>query len=123
MSEYQVTWTIGLDAESPEAAAKTALMWQRDPDSTATVFDVTDAAGNTATVDAEDPNHPTVDEKKRGLAKPVTQYIIIAGNVVDGLTHIGPFTSAERANEYADEVCRDIWTVTTLDPPLTHRND
>ena len=29
-------------------------------------------------------------------------FIIVAGNVVDGLTFAGPFTSAEQANEYGD---------------------
>ena len=53
MSEYRVTWTIDLDAESPKAAAKIALTYQRDPHSTATVFDVTDDAGDTTTIDLD----------------------------------------------------------------------
>jgi hypothetical protein len=40
MSEYKVTWTIDLDAKSPRDAARKALEIQRDPDSTATCFEV-----------------------------------------------------------------------------------
>jgi len=38
--EYRVTWTIEVDAESEEDAARKALAIQRDVDSTATVFEV-----------------------------------------------------------------------------------
>jgi hypothetical protein len=52
MSEYLVTWEIQLDADSPEDAAHRALETQRDPDSIATVFGVTDETTGTAwTVD------------------------------------------------------------------------
>jgi hypothetical protein len=37
---FRVTWTIDVEADSPEAAAREALRIQRKPDSTATVFDV-----------------------------------------------------------------------------------
>lgn len=37
---YRVTWTIDVDAKSPKAAAKKAREMQRDPESTATVFEV-----------------------------------------------------------------------------------
>jgi hypothetical protein len=40
--EYRVTWTIDLDADSPESAADQALAIHRDPQSSATVFTVTD---------------------------------------------------------------------------------
>jgi hypothetical protein len=40
MSEYKVTWVIDVDARSPKAAARKALAIQRDPNSSATVFDV-----------------------------------------------------------------------------------
>ncbi|MCC6489684.1 MAG: hypothetical protein IT364_19475 [Candidatus Hydrogenedentes bacterium] len=49
--EYHVTWTIDLDAESPEDAARKALRIHRDPDSWATHFEVRDAQGNTCEVD------------------------------------------------------------------------
>lgn len=37
--EYQVTWTIDIDADSHEDAARKALEIQRDPDSIALVFE------------------------------------------------------------------------------------
>jgi hypothetical protein len=40
--EYSVTWTIDLDAESPEDAARKALEIHRDPESIATHFIVRD---------------------------------------------------------------------------------
>jgi hypothetical protein len=53
MSEkyYYVTWSIELDATSPEVAAEQALEIQRDPTSIATVFVVTDADGVETVVD------------------------------------------------------------------------
>lgn len=53
MPEYLVQWEIELSAESPEDAAAKALEIQRDPDSTATVFDVTNEDGKTVRVDLE----------------------------------------------------------------------
>ena len=38
--EYRVEWVIELSALSPREAAEEALRIQRDPDSTALVFDV-----------------------------------------------------------------------------------
>jgi len=49
--EYRVTWIIDLDAESFEEAAQEALEIQRDPDSLATHFTVTDEDGRTKEVD------------------------------------------------------------------------
>lgn len=40
--EYHVEWTIQVDADSAEDAARKALAIQRDPDSIATVFKVYD---------------------------------------------------------------------------------
>ena len=48
--EYRVTWTIDLEAHSPEDAADQALAIHRDPQSLATVFDVTDAEGRSVVV-------------------------------------------------------------------------
>ena len=42
MTEYLVTWKIDIDADSPEEAAAQALICQRDPESTATIFEVTE---------------------------------------------------------------------------------
>jgi hypothetical protein len=52
MPEYHVTWEIELNADSPRDAAAKALAIQRDdPDSIATVFDVTDKTGITEQID------------------------------------------------------------------------
>ena len=47
LREYHVVWEIDVDATSYRQAAKKALEIQRDPNSTATVFDVyrTDTGG------------------------------------------------------------------------------
>ena len=54
--EYRVTWTIDLDADTPEEAARKALEIQRDPESIATCFIVTDAHGNRCDVDLGEEN-------------------------------------------------------------------
>ena len=51
MQEYRVTWKIEVDANNPEDAAKQALAIQRDPESTAVVFEVVDEKGNESIVD------------------------------------------------------------------------
>jgi hypothetical protein len=51
---YHVLWEIDIEAESPIDAARQALRIQRDPDSTATVFDVTDGDGNTQRIDLDE---------------------------------------------------------------------
>lgn len=48
---YYVTWSIELDATSPEVAAERALEIQRDPASIATVFTVFDEDGEETRVD------------------------------------------------------------------------
>ena len=40
LKEYRVQWEVELYATSPRAAAQKALEIQRDPESTASVFDV-----------------------------------------------------------------------------------
>jgi len=40
LKEYRVIWEVELYAASPRDAAQKALEMQRDPDATATVFDV-----------------------------------------------------------------------------------
>lgn len=42
---YYVSWHIDVDAVSPEAAARKALEYQRNPNSRATLFDVVDDIG------------------------------------------------------------------------------
>ena len=47
----RVKWEIDVDEDTPEAAAVVALAMQRDPESTATVFDITSGDGKTVRVD------------------------------------------------------------------------
>ena len=56
MQEYKVVWQIELDAESVEEAAFKALMINRDPDSIAVVYEVTDKFRVTTFVDLDDPD-------------------------------------------------------------------
>lgn len=57
MSEYRVTWVIDIDAESPLEAAQHALEIQRNPESTAQVFQVhnNDPDSDEDTIDLLDP--------------------------------------------------------------------
>ena len=52
MTEFYVEWSIHLKADSPEEAAKQALLIQRDPSRLATVFTVV-GEGQTVQVDLE----------------------------------------------------------------------
>ena len=56
MANYVVTWAIDVqDADSPEEAARQALEIQRDPYSTATVFEVVDRhTGDKIFIDLEE---------------------------------------------------------------------
>jgi uncharacterized membrane protein len=49
--EYKVTWTIDLDADSPEDAARRALEIHRNPESWATHFEVRNRQGRVQEVD------------------------------------------------------------------------
>ena len=40
MSEYKVTWTVDVEADSPRDAAEKALEMQRDKRSSAVIFEV-----------------------------------------------------------------------------------
>lgn len=48
--EYKVSWTIDLDANTPEEAARLALAIHRDPESWATHFHVRDETGQVTEV-------------------------------------------------------------------------
>ena len=54
MPDYHVRWEIDLHADSPTDAAAKSLVIQRDSDSTATVFDVTDDTGTVERIDVRD---------------------------------------------------------------------
>ena len=57
--EYTVIWTIDLDADSPEDAARKALTIQRDPNSWATHFRVRGPHGRKHEVDLDYPGEPS----------------------------------------------------------------
>ena len=48
-NRYRVTWVIDLEASSPREAAQQALAIQRNPESIATVFEVSDDTGEAPT--------------------------------------------------------------------------
>lgn len=54
-SEYDVVWSIEVSAASPREAAEKARAIQRDPDSTATLFHVTDSNGRNSEEDLSEP--------------------------------------------------------------------
>ena len=54
MTEYLVTWTIHICADSPKEAAKEAHEIQLDQDNIATVFEVSDQNGTSVTIDLEE---------------------------------------------------------------------
>ena len=56
--QYRVVWEIDLDAESFEDAAQQALNIQRDSESIATCFIVTDEQGHRQDVDLADDKPP-----------------------------------------------------------------
>lgn len=52
MKTYRVMWEIDIEAEDPDEACRRALEIQRDPESTATVFQVIlNTEGDIATFD------------------------------------------------------------------------
>jgi hypothetical protein len=54
MPLYTVIWEIDIDAKTPKEAARKALTIQRDSNSTATVFSVSNQKGTIHTVDLEE---------------------------------------------------------------------
>ena len=59
--EYRVIWTIDLEADSPEDAARIALAIQRDPGSWATHFEVRDPQGHVQEADLGCPCKPSLN--------------------------------------------------------------
>lgn len=65
MPEYLIEWTIELDAESPEDAARAALAIQRDPDSLATMFKVYGEDGKYVVIDLAELDEQSEVEEER----------------------------------------------------------
>ena len=58
MKEYLITWQIEIEADTPEEAVKEALKIQRDPKSTAVIFEAQEQLesgewGDSITVDLD----------------------------------------------------------------------
>ena len=53
MTEFRVMWEIDIDADTPEEAARKALAIQRDPTSSAVVFNVVSSLDSLTTVNPE----------------------------------------------------------------------
>jgi hypothetical protein len=47
----------------------------------------------------------------------MTYHIILEGNIVDGVTFIGPFPTNHEAVVYATDRCVAEWSVTEMEPP------
>lgn len=54
MPDFLVIWEIEIAADSPLEAAQQALKYQRDPNSSAVTFDVTDTKGKVHRIDLND---------------------------------------------------------------------
>jgi hypothetical protein len=69
MTEFTVTWSIDVEADTPEDAAREAQAIQRDPDSSATIFRVTPTndpeGGENIDVVRERGDSPDADRLKR----------------------------------------------------------
>jgi uncharacterized coiled-coil DUF342 family protein len=46
------------------------------------------------------------------------QHVIISGNVIDGVTLVGPFDDPSTAHDYAREECNDEWSVGPIYTPV-----
>lgn len=64
----RVTWVVDVEAETAVGAAKEALAMQRDPDSIATVFDVSDDDGSKVRVDLTEGTTEVIQTECKGKA-------------------------------------------------------
>ena len=91
--EYRVIWTIDLEADSPEDAARKALAIQRDPDSWATHFEVRDPQGHVQEADLGCPCNPSRNE---------TVYVLVP--MEEGIVRdVQAFRSREAAGRAEEE--------------------
>ncbi|MBF6100469.1 hypothetical protein IU510_20635 [Nocardia cyriacigeorgica] len=74
MFDYRARWQIDVSATDPLHAARKARAIQRDPDSTATVFDVVDEYGSTFRVDLAD-DFPALDAQPVLAAPPLPRWL------------------------------------------------
>ncbi len=70
MTEFRVVWEIDIEAATPKQAAERAFAIQRDPESMATVFAMTDPSGVTTEIDLlDEPDWELVTAKLPPWAK------------------------------------------------------
>lgn len=100
MTLHTVIWEIQVEADSKREAAQKALEIQRDPDSTATVFNVYDAKDGDL-VDLSD----TV-EMNPDLEKAIRAYMANCAEGNDGLMHAGLIVEATRS--HFGEIVKDF---------------
>lgn len=48
-------------------------------------------------------------------------YVLIIGNIVDGVSVVGPFSSVEATNRYAEIYVRDVWVAVNLTTTAAYR--
>ena len=90
MSEFHVTWDIEVNGDNARDAARKAREIQTDPNSTATVFTVTDDKGHQETVDLE-------EDKQMKNSLTLDQIIAIADKgYSDGLIGLNFNTRTQR---------------------------
>ena len=95
--EYRVTWTIDLDADSPEDAARKALEIQKAPDSWATHFEVRDPQNHTHEVDLGIPDGPSTE-------KTVHMLVPMEEGIVRGVrAFLTPESAAQAEQEWLTE--------------------
>lgn len=105
--EFTVTWSIEVSASSPDRAALEALAVQRDPSSTATVFEVESAEMGPITIDLD-------QFEDRPDRNPVA---LVVGSPFDGMRAYGPAIPNTNEIEEATERCRDEeWWYVPLKP-------
>lgn len=89
----RVTWSIDLDEDTPEAAAVVAAAIQRDPESTATAFDVKCEDGRTVRVDLRRDHEPETNlrcDNCWALFKGAGRLARVFPDIPDLLERIGP---------------------------------
>lgn len=107
MPSYRINWTIDVDADNPRKAAEQALAAQRDPASTATVFDVCTPTGQRIEcVDLSKPAPPRYCPYCGG------PHFIGVANWVARSQQLGDTGNTARLVEYQCEECdnRSFWS-------------
>ncbi len=107
MKVYHLNWEIEVSAESAEDAARKALQIHRDPDSRATVFQVTNDAGHTQKIDLTEIDEKPTVKSVWGMECPTCKsdrYLRVELNCWSDLTADG--TNLDRGGDWGpDSAC------------------